>query len=80
MMENRFYYCPDQGRYVIWASDGGFYSVRPDGTLKFDRYFDKILIGKIFTIDITKEEFCAQLSESLAVSLASAQESIWQGR
>lgn len=52
-----YYYCPDYGKYVK-CLDGAFYSIDQDGKEEYDqRRFCPILIGEIFTIDITKEEY-----------------------
>lgn len=52
-----YYYCPDYDKYVK-CLDGTFYSIDQNGEEEYDqRRFRPILIGEIFTIDITKEEY-----------------------
>lgn len=52
-----YYYCPDYGKYV--KREGGvFYSIDDSKQEVIDEErFMLILIGDIFTIDITKEEY-----------------------
>ena len=53
----KYYYCPDYDKYVKRVN-GAFYSIDDNGKEMFDhRRFCPILIGEIFTIDITKEEY-----------------------
>lgn len=62
LTKTRYYYCPDYKRYV--KCEGGiFYVVNNDGNEEIDRFYDKILIGDIFTDDISKEEYYAQLHQ-----------------
>ena len=41
--------------------DGFFYSLEQDGELKLNRYYDKILMGDVWALEITEEEFKRQL-------------------
>lgn len=67
-MGDRFYYALDYNEYVTYHV-GVFYSVKPNGTLKQDIFYDRILIGSIWVDDITKEEFCSHLTDTLEASI-----------
>ncbi|MBY0584089.1 hypothetical protein K5I04_01280 [Murdochiella sp. Marseille-P8839] len=52
-----YYYCPDYGKYVK-CEGGVFYSIDDRKQEVIDeKRFKPILIGEIFTIDITREEY-----------------------
>lgn len=56
----QYFYCPDYKKYVK-CKDGLFYCIQK-GKEIYNDFYDKILIGDIYTEDITKEEYYAQLS------------------
>ena len=55
-----YYYCPDYKKYV--KREGGMYYCIKDGKEVFNDFYSKIDLGSIYTEDITKEEYYAQLS------------------
>ncbi len=57
-----YYYCPDYDRYVM-REGGIFYSIENGVVTERHRVFDKILIGDIYTEDISKEEFESHIRE-----------------
>lgn len=61
-METHYWYCPDYRSYVKYER-GAFYVIR-DGKLVRDDFYDRILIGEIYTDEITEEEFSAHLEVS----------------
>lgn len=54
-----YYYCPDYKKYV--KSEGGMFYCIKYGKEIFNDFYSKILIGDIYTEDITEEEYYAQL-------------------
>ena len=58
--KTQYFYCPDYKKYVK-CHMGIFYSI-DNGKEKQNDFYDKIFIGSIYTLDITKEEYYAQLS------------------
>ena len=59
-MKTSYWFCPEQNSSVMY-SDGVFYSIK-NGVSVEDRYYKKILIGEIYTEDISEEEYNAQLA------------------
>lgn len=56
----QYFYCPDYKKYVK-CEKGIFYCIK-DGKEIFNDFYSKILIGDIYTEDITKEDYYAQLA------------------
>ena len=54
-----YYYCPDYKKYV--KCEGGMYYCIKDGKEVFNDFYSKIDLGSIYTENITKEEYYAQL-------------------
>ena len=55
----QYFYCPDYDKYVK-CDRGIFYKIE-NGEIHQSDFYDKILIGDIYTEDITEDEFNAQL-------------------
>ncbi|MGP1598370.1 hypothetical protein [Peptoanaerobacter stomatis] len=53
--DTQYFYCPDYKKYVK-CHKGIFYNIK-DGVEMQNDFYDKILIGDIYTEDITKEEY-----------------------
>lgn len=58
--DNQYFYCPDYDRYVH-CYKGMFYCVKNKKEV-FNDFYSKILIGDIYTEDITEEEYYAQIN------------------
>lgn len=54
-----YYYCPDYKKYV--KCEGGMFYCINDGKEVFNDFYSKIMLGFIYTEDITEEEYYAQL-------------------
>lgn len=54
-----YYYCPDYKTYV--KREGGMYYCIENGKEVFDDFYSMIDLGDIYTEDISKEEYYAQL-------------------
>lgn len=59
-VDDLYFYCPDYKKFVKCDKNGFFYSIN-DGKEVFNDFYSKILIGSIYTEDITEEEYNAQL-------------------
>lgn len=54
-----YYYCPDYNKYV--KREGGMYYCIENSKEIFDDFYCRIDLGDIYTEDISKEEYYAQL-------------------
>ncbi len=59
LTKTEYYYCEDYNKYV--KCDWGIFYCIEDGKEIRNDFYSKILIGDIYTVDITKEEYYAQL-------------------
>lgn len=59
--DKQFFYCPDYKKYVK-CDKGLFYKIE-NKKLVYSDFYSQILIGDIYTEDISEEEFNAQLSK-----------------
>lgn len=57
--EYQYFYCPDYKKFVK-CHKGMFYCIN-NGKEVFNDFYSKILIGSIYTEDITEEEYNEQL-------------------
>lgn len=59
----QYFYCPDYNKYV--KCEGGiFYSIKNGVEIQND-FYDKILLGSIYTEDISEEEYYAHVDKSV---------------
>lgn len=58
--DDQYFYCPDYDKYVHYHK-GMFYSITK-GVEVFNDFYSQILIGDIYTEDITQEEYNAKLN------------------
>ncbi|KXB64591.1 hypothetical protein HMPREF3181_01447 [Parvimonas sp. KA00067] len=56
----QYFYCPDYKKYVKFEK-GLFYCIENNKEIQ-NSFYDKILIGSIYTKDITKEKYYAQIN------------------
>lgn len=55
-----YYFCPDYNKYV--KREGGMFYCVEKGKEVFNDFYSKILLGSIYTKNITKEKYYAQVN------------------
>ena len=67
----QYFFCPDYNKFVK-CDRGVFYSIEKNGEEIQNSFYDKILLGDIYTIDISGEEYNVKLSKSTVSNVKSA--------
>nr|DAK35273.1 MAG TPA: hypothetical protein [Caudoviricetes sp.]DAX74407.1 MAG TPA: hypothetical protein [Caudoviricetes sp.] len=57
--QTEYYFCPDYNKYV--KREGGMFYCVENGKEVFNDFYSKILLGSIYTENITKEKYYAQV-------------------
>lgn len=57
--QTEYYFCPDYNKYV--KREGGMFYCVENGKEVFNDFYSKILLGSIYTENITKEKYYDQV-------------------
>lgn len=57
--QTEYYFCPDYNKYV--KREGGMFYCVEKGKEVFNDFYSKILLGSIYTENITKEKYYDQV-------------------
>ena len=57
--KTEYYFCPDYNKYV--KREGGMFYCVENGKEVFNDFYSKILLGSIYTENITKEKYYDQV-------------------